>query len=171
MAAIRRITRLTPPQHAELCALLLDSVQSGASVGFLSPLSAEEAAAYWLSVEDAGATGTILFIAEDQGTIVGSVQLVPCTRPNGRHRAEIRKLFVLAAHRGRGIGTALMATAENHAGCIGRTLLMLDTHEGSKAESLYIRLEWQRVGVIPDYAASPDGSLHGTTIFYKRIDR
>jgi GNAT superfamily N-acetyltransferase len=170
MINVRRITKLSTGQLHELCALLVDSVDGGASVGFLAPLSMEKAEEYWRMVAAALPSGLVLFIAEDEGSIVGSVQLAPCARENGHHRAEIQKLFVLRSHRGRGIATQLMHGAQTHAISLGRTLLVLDTHEGSKAEALYDHLGWTRAGSIPDYAASPDGTLHATVIFYKRIE-
>lgn len=169
MINVRRLTAPTAGQFHELCALLVDSVEGGASVGFLSPLSLEKAEEYWRTVADALPSGLALFIAEDQGSIVGSVQLAPCAKENGLHRAEIQKLFVLRSHRSRGIATELMHAAQTHALSWGRTLLVLDTHEGSKAEALYTHLGWTRAGSIPDYASSPDGTLHGTVFFYKRI--
>ncbi|ADU62438.1 MAG: GNAT family N-acetyltransferase [Pseudodesulfovibrio sp.] len=169
MINVRQITALTAGQFRELCDLLVDSVEGGASVGFLSPLSMEKAGEYWRTVADALPSGLALFIAEDESSIVGSVQLAPCARENGLHRAEIQKLFVLRSHRGQGIATELMHAAQTHALSLGRTLLVLDTHAGSKAEALYEHLGWKRAGSIPDYAASPDGTLHGTVFLYKRI--
>jgi hypothetical protein len=57
----------------------------------------------------------------------------------------------------------LLAAAE------GLTLLVLDRHTGSLAESLYRGWGWQAVGVIPDFAVSPDGTLGGTTVKFKRL--
>jgi hypothetical protein len=45
---------------------------------------------------------------------------------------------------------------------------MLDT-AGSGAERLYVKMGWQRCGVIPDYALLPDGGLCDTTVFYRRL--
>lgn len=169
MTTTRTISAITLAQFDELSTLLMDAVADGASVGFLSPLAPEEAGGYWRSVVEAMSWGLTLFVAEDEGRIVGSVQLAPCPKANGRHRAEVQKLFVLREYRSRGIGSALMEAAEEQARRMGRTLLILDTHEGSKAEALYVRLGWERIGAIPDYAASPNGDLHATAFFYKRI--
>lgn len=169
MTTIRALSGLTPNRHDELSTLLMDAVAGGASVGFLAPLTRAASGEYWRSVETAMAGGLELIVAEEDGAIAGAVQLSPCPKPNGAHRAEIQKLFVLRGHRGKGLGTRLMAAAEARALALGRTLLVLDTHQGSAAEALYERLGWQRAGVIPDYAASPDGALHGTVFFYKRI--
>ena len=43
---------------------------------------------------------THLWVAETDGQIVGSVRLCLCLKDNGRHRAEVQKLFVLTANRG-----------------------------------------------------------------------
>ncbi len=169
MTTIRPLSELTPRQCDELCALLIDAVEGGASVGFLAPLTRDAAGEYWRSVQEAQRNGLELIVAEEDGGIAGAVQLSPCPKSNGAHRAEIQKLFVLRSDRGKGLGSRLMAVAEARALALGRTLLVLDTHQGSAAEALYDRLGWQRAGVIPDYAASPDGTLHGTVFFYKRI--
>ncbi len=45
-----------------------------------------------------------------------------------------------------------MRTAEQEALTQGRWLLQLDTETGSAAETLYIRLGWQVLGLLPDHA-------------------
>lgn len=109
------------------------------------------------SVEDSSIPGLCRLLAEVDGEIVGSVQLDLCGKENGRHRAEIQKLFVIRTHRGKSVSSALMQTGETFARTNGRTLLVLDTQAGSIAESVYRHLGWQRVGEIPGYAASPNG--------------
>ncbi len=104
-------------------------------------------------------------------SLVGAVQLAPCLKENGRHRAELQKLFVHTAHRGLGIGSALIAQAEADAARSGISLLVLDTLRDSHAERVYGHLGWVRAGEIPDYAATPDGVLHPTVYFYKVIGR
>ena len=63
--------------RSSLIALLQDAVDGGASVGFLPPLGAEEARAYWESVaaalEDGGRRLSVARAAA--GGIVGTVQL------------------------------------------------------------------------------------------------
>ena len=63
-----------------------------------------------------------------------------------------------------------MRRAEAVAAALGKTVLVLDTVVGSTADRLYERLGWTRVGVIPDYALFPDGSLCDTAVFYKRLN-
>src|SRR5215510_6624946 len=92
-----------------LAELLRESVDTGASLGFLPPLDADDAHDYWISLRPALEAGTrLLLVASVDGRIVGSGQLVFPDAPNGRHRVELQKLFVAQAVRGRGIGTLLM---------------------------------------------------------------
>lgn len=153
-----------------LVRLLQDAVDSGASVGFLAPLSDEDAYTYWNAVLDDVAKQTrILLVARDADSIVGSVQLVLATQPNGQHRAEVQKLFVLRNLRKRGIGRRLMQALEQVAREIERTLLVLDTRQGDTAEQLYRKLGYIEVGFIPAYARSSAGTLDPTVIFYKPL--
>lgn len=170
MPTIRRIRYAEPGLISGLCGLLQDSVHGGASVGFLAPLSAEAAQRYWQQVMAALGEGLGLWVAEEDGAVAGAVQLAPCLKENGRHRADLQKLFVHSEWRGRGIATALMSAAETAAAEAGISLLVLDTLLGSAAERIYVHLGWTRVGEIPAYAASPDGELHPTVYFYKTLN-
>ncbi len=155
----------------ELVALLQDAVEGDASIGFLPPLSAEVAEAYWRPViADLGAQSRFLVAALDQGRLVGAVQLELAAKPNARHRAEVQKLLVLRSHRRLGIGQRLMQEIERQAGRVGRRLLVLDTRHGDDAERLYRRLGFQEAGVIPHYALNGQGGADATVVFYKLLD-
>ena len=153
----------------ELTALLADAVEDGASVGFLLPHALGEYERHWDDVAAAVDAGrTEVLVAERGGRIAGTVQLTPCLRPNGRHRAEVQKLLVLRAARRAGLGTALMHAVVVLAASRGHRLLLLDTRGDSAAERLYRRLGWHAFGTVPDYACDPDGTPAGCTFFYKR---
>lgn len=155
---------------ADLCDVLADCVNGGASVGFMQPYGPADAELYWQSVADSVETGaTLLFVAEIEGKVVGTVQIGAAQMPNQPHRGDLKKLLVHRSARGKGLARLLMAAAEREASRRGKTLLVLDTATGSEAEAIYPRLGWQRVGVIPDYAMWPEGGLCDTTLFYKRI--
>ncbi|CAL9615495.1 N-acetyltransferase family protein [Streptomyces sp. enrichment culture] len=154
----------------ELASLLTDTVESGASVGFLAPMDGAPALAWWRERAAAVAVGELaVWVARDGDRIVGTVSLAFPGKPNSRHRAEVVKLMVHPAARGRGLGRTLLTAAEEAAAAAGITLLHLDTETGSPAERLYRSAGWIRAGVIPDYAASPAGVLCATTIYYKRL--
>lgn len=154
----------------ELITLLQDAVASGASIGFLPPLSEEEAREYWISIlEDIAQQKRVLLIARHSKQVLGAVQLEFATKTNARHRAEVQKLFVLQQERKRGIGYLLMEAIESTARKLGRTLLVLDTRLGDNAERLYRKLRYTEVGIIPSYAQNVAGMLEATIIFYKLL--
>ncbi len=175
MPAAEIVESLAPERAAaleeELVALLIDAVESGASVGFLPPLDPVEASAYWKTVVAALGDGSHLLLAAlgPPGRLAGAVQLDLAARPNGRHRAEVTKLMVHRSVRRRGLGRTLMLAAEEHARRLGRTTLVLDTREGDPSERLYRGLGWTLAGTIPRYARSADGSLHTTALYYKLL--
>ena len=154
----------------DLAAVLADCVAGGASVGFMDGFGVANAALYFQAVFESVEEGnTILLAARDGRRIVGTVQLGLDTMPNQPHRADLKKLLVHRAARGKGVGEALMTAAEKVARREGRRLLTLDTVTESNGWRLYKRLGWIEAGVIPDYALFPDGTYCDTTIFWKRI--
>ncbi|MFI8519634.1 GNAT family N-acetyltransferase [Streptomyces sp. NPDC085481] len=170
------VRRLTPDEiradaAGGLTELLRDAVDGGASIGFLKPLDAAEAAAWWRSVADEAERGVrdVLGARDEDGRLVGVVTLVRSDKANGRHRGEIARLVVHRAARGRGLGAGLLAAAEARAVALGLGLLVLDTETDSPAERLYRKAGWTAAGVIPDFAADPDGTLQPTTLYYKQL--
>jgi GNAT superfamily N-acetyltransferase len=154
----------------DLCDVLTDCVNGGASVGFMQPYGNADAEPYWQGVADAVASGaTLLLVAEIDGRAVGTVQVGAAQMPNQPHRGDLKKLLVHRSARGKGLARLLMDAAEREAAVRGKTLLVLDTATGSDAEAIYPRLGWERVGVIPDYALWPEGGPCATTFFYKRV--
>ena len=168
--ALRRLMAPTSAELQQLAALLLDAVDSGASVSFMHPLSLAHALAFWHQVAEGVARGErALLVAEDAEGICGTVQLVLAQPDNQPHRADLAKMLVHRRARRLGLGAALMSAAEQAGREAGKTLLVLDTVTGSDADRLYTRLGWQRVGEIPGYALWPQGGLCATTYFYKAL--
>jgi acetyltransferase len=168
------IVAFTPEQAKaeieQLSDLLIDAVDSGASVGFLPPLSRAEADAYWRSVVDAMLEGSrVLLAAMEGGVLQGSVQLQLEMRANGNHRAEAMKLFVHRRARRRGLAKGLMTAVESTARKSGRTLLLMDTRKGGDAHRMCESLGYAAFGEVPGYARSADGQLHTTVFFYKQL--
>jgi ribosomal protein S18 acetylase RimI-like enzyme len=157
---------------AQLADVLVDCVEGGASVSFMSPFSQDQALAFFRKVASSVESGdTILVAATLGGRIVGSVQLGLDTPPNQPHRADIKKLLVHRSARGCGVGLALMARIEQEARRHSRWLLVLDTVPGENGHRLYLRAGWTQTGLVPDYALFPDGRLCDTAFMWKRLDR
>ncbi len=153
----------------ELIDVVIDCVEAGASVGFMLPLERERVERFWRSVADsAAAGGRYVVVAEADGAIVGTVQLVAGMPENQPHRGEIAKMLVRRGARRRGIGRELMRRAERLAREHGKTLLVLDT-ANADAERLYASLGWRRVGSVPNFALMPDGSPTATAFYYRDL--
>ncbi|WP_201986893.1 GNAT family N-acetyltransferase [Hymenobacter rubidus] len=156
----------------QLHELLHDAVDSGASVGFLPPLPASEAAAYWQSVIEAMEAGhRVLLVAHQPGEtdLLGTVQLDLATRPNSRLRAEVSKLLVHRRARRQGVARQLLQALEQQALELDRTTLILDTRHGDGAEQLYQSMGYHFVGAIPEYFINNDGQPHATAVYYKLL--
>jgi ribosomal protein S18 acetylase RimI-like enzyme len=154
----------------DLSETLIDCVENGASVGFLSPLSRDRTDAFWLSVAMAVEQGRrVVFVARHDGNrIDGTVQLVLAGAENQPHRADIAKLLVHTRARRQGMADQLMQAVEAHARSLGRDLLVLDTAT-DEAARLYERLGWTRSGIVPDYALNPDGTRTATIFYWKSL--
>ncbi len=154
----------------QLIPLLQDVVADGASIGFLTPLAADEAESYWKSVISAiSENSRLLWVAHVDGATIGTVQLDLCMKKNGPHRAEVAKMMVHPLQRGKGLGKALMRTMEAEAQRLGRTTLVLDTRKGDVSERLYQSLGWVRVGEIPAYVCNEKGEMQATVLYYKLL--
>ena len=155
----------------DLVALLLDSVEGGASVNFVQPMTQQKSEAWWQGALASHARNErLILVAGADGRIDGSVQLILAGQENQPHRADIGKLLVHRRARRHGLGAALMQAAETEAKRLGRTLLTLDTETGSAGERLYQRLGWTLFGQIPGYALTADGTHRQTcSFFYKSL--
>jgi GNAT superfamily N-acetyltransferase len=166
---IRRIDKATDSDVDGLCDVLVDCVEGGASVGFMQPMTRDRAQPFWRKVADSLARGErVLFVAEEAGRIVGTVQAVFDLPENQPHRADVSKMLVHRSQRKKGVGEALMRAAEEAASQAGRSLLVLDT-ASADAERLYERCGFRRVGAVPNFALLPQGGYCDTVFFYKEL--
>jgi ribosomal protein S18 acetylase RimI-like enzyme len=152
-----------------LAAVVVDCVEGGASVSYLAPFSLDDArAAVEPMVAEAEVGRRLILGAFLDGNLVGTVQVLLAFPPNQPHRGEIAKMLVHRSARNRGIGQQLMEHAEEAARAAGKTLLVLDTANGTAAR-LYERQGWVKVGEIPNFALYPDGAPCATVFYYKEI--
>ena len=167
---IRRVTTIDQGMLAQLAEVTKDCVDAGASIGFMQPFTTEHASAFWRKVAgDVAAGRRLLLVAEDDGGVCGTVQLLVDMPDNQPHRADLAKMQVHRRARRRGLGAALMRAAEQTARECGKTLLVLDAVTDGDAARLYAKLGWVRVGDIPNYALVPQGGYCSTTYFYRDL--
>lgn len=157
-------------QLPELVPLLQVVVEDGAAVGFVSPLSAQDATDYWLEMLPLIEAGIMIILSlEESGRIAGTVQLELATKPNAPHRAEVQKLMIHPDFRRRGLARLLIEAVELRALQLNRTLLVLDTRAGDRAEKLYSGMGYHEAGRIPGYSLGADGVMADKVFFYKYL--
>jgi GNAT superfamily N-acetyltransferase len=157
-------------QLSALSGLLVNAVAHGASVNFMAGFALQEAETYWIR-QIAGLAGDdrIWLVAEQDGNLVGTVMCIFAPQPNQPFRAEVSKMLVHSSQRRQGIGVMLMTAIEDAALKAGKTMLVLDTSEGSAGDRLYRRCGWTAIGSIPGYAYTTDGKPEAATFFYKQL--
>ena len=147
-----------------LARLLVAAVErNDTSLSFLAPLPLAHAERFWTEPHP------VHFVAEQDGAVVGTVELKLAWQPNAIHRAEVVKLIIDPRVRRSGLGRALMQRCEEEALARGRTLLILDTREGDASNDFYLALGWTRAGSIPGYVRARDGQRRATVIYYKDL--
>ncbi|HEX4058192.1 MAG TPA: GNAT family N-acetyltransferase [Galbitalea sp.] len=114
-----------------------------------------------LGVEELEAPGVTVFAARDDGTVVGMAALVD----RGDGSAELKRMFVPEAARGRGVARALLRTVERHAAQAGLTVLQLETGPLQLAAlALYESCGFELIPNFGKYAGDPN-----SVCFEKRL--
>ncbi|MFK3938120.1 GNAT family N-acetyltransferase [Alkalihalobacillus sp. NPDC078783] len=155
------------PYKIELCSLLIETVNQGASIGFHLPMQETEAVAFWNDYQPHESRITLVAFKEKR--LIGTVSLELIRKSNGSHRAEVCKLMVHPGARRLGVAKKLMIKLEEIAKQRNRSLLVLDTRGGDPSNKLYISLGYHLAGTIPAFASNEDGELEATNLYYKKI--
>ena len=137
--------RLETPCQPEVARLLEEADARSAG---LYP----EASRHGLGVDALAASGVRFFVARLNGRAVGCGGYLPV----GGNVAELNRLFVTAAARGRGAGGSILRVAEAAATGAGVVLMQLETGVASKeALALYRRAGYRERAPFGSYNADP----------------
>ena len=155
-------------QRDALVDLLVDAVEAGAAVNFIWPMTRAKAEKWW-DRAFTSLSGRLIFVAELDGRIDGTVQLVMAPQENQPHRADLAKMLNSAAGTMAGMGReARDAARERFKETLGGMLLTLDTESNGDGERLYARRGWIKFGEVPGYAFSNDMKTpEAASFFYK----
>jgi GNAT superfamily N-acetyltransferase len=106
----------------------------------------------------------------DSLEVSGIISLSLPTSQTGPFRGLVQNLFISPLHRRKGIATEFLVELEARALGLGRWNLMLDTIAGTPAEAMYLKLGWEKLGLVRDYGYSPeDGRLVDEVFFWKDL--
>ncbi|MBA0036678.1 GNAT family N-acetyltransferase [Pantoea sp. BIGb0393] len=171
---IVQLTAENLPQYRyALAALMIDAIKNNMTTAFQNSRGMQrhqDAERYFHSLRDQMARHDLLmWIAIIDSSLVGSVQMGICQRPDGQNRAEVLQLLVHSGVQHEKIGQRLMQALEQKAESHQRGLLYLDVIAGSSAEEFYRSHGYHYLGELPDYALCSDGHSHPSAIYYKRL--
>ena len=157
------------PLVPTLADLLVETVDEGASLGFLPPVNRDDACAYWASLHPQLESGSRVIVgAFRDDRIVASGQLALPPWPNAKHRAELQKLFVARSVRGQGVGQSIVAAIHCWARGHGRSLVLLNARR-DVADRFYKPLGYQEIGVIPGYSSGSDGGRIDSVALFQQL--
>ncbi|CAJ2504772.1 Uu.00g121660.m01.CDS01 [Anthostomella pinea] len=146
------------------------------SLGFLAPVSDDEADSYWHSISQklAEQPPTLhLFVVATDSTptvVLATAQLHTIPKVTHQHRAKIAKVLVHPSARRKGIAKALMRHVEVFARDeLKREILMLDTATETPAREFYKSIGWAEWGTCPEYGQFADGRRADVTFFVKKL--
>jgi len=109
-----------------------------------------------LSSEEVRPGGGAFLVAYLDGAAVGC----GAVRGIGGETAELKRMYVVPAVRGQGVGRALVEALEREARLLGMTKVVLET--GTRLEAaigLYEAMGYARIPLFGEYLASPETSL------------
>jgi RimJ/RimL family protein N-acetyltransferase len=108
-----------------------------------------------------------VFVAEDEGTVVGRLSIGRDQHPGSRHVADLG-LMVAATHRRRGIGRALLEAAVEWARESGVRKLELHVFPWNTAAiALYENFGFEREGYRKRHYRRPDGFVDAILMAYE----
>jgi putative acetyltransferase len=106
-----------------------------------------------LTVDELEAPGVTVFVARDHGQVAGMAALVQ----RGDGSAELKRMFVPEASRGRGIAAELLHSVEAFAVSIGVRVLQLETGPLQHAAiALYEKNDFELIPNFGQYAGDPN---------------
>ncbi|KAI1358929.1 acyl-CoA N-acyltransferase [Xylaria arbuscula] len=160
------------------------------SIGFLAPLSDQDAMDHWLDLQTS-ITGprpeNMLLVAtldngngdsdmhvnrngDNSAAVIATVVIARALKQTHAYKGEIRKLLVHPDFRRDGLGAAMMAEAERVAREeLGLELFVLDTAMDTPARRFYLKMGRTEWGLCPDYAMDAAGLKYECSFFFKRL--
>ncbi|MGF7234844.1 MAG: GNAT family N-acetyltransferase [Frankia sp.] len=139
--------------HADLIDMLAESVTDDGILGYASPLTADQGAAFYEDLRRLVSRGDgLLLIGEDTLGVFGMCWVAVSTMPNCRHVAEVSKAYLKPRVRRTGAVIELVVAVCDRMLSDGVERLRIDVRENSPAHRVWETFGFQTFGVLEDYS-------------------
>jgi GNAT superfamily N-acetyltransferase len=143
-----------PGDHDELFGAYAQIVDAGDGFPHASPLSREAFDDYWI------AHTLVVWIIRSEGALVAAYYVKPNFVGRAAHIANAG-YFVLAAHRGRGLGRKLVEHSLQQARRLGFDAMQFNlVFASNPARSMYRKLGFVELGRVPDAVDGEDAVIY-----------
>ncbi len=169
LQVVERVEEFTDDDLHALCEATHAAILEGGGFGWVNPPDRQSLETYYRGV--LLVPERTLFLARDQGSVVGSAQLVRPPRNNEAQAfaATLMHAFIAPYARGHGLARLLTVSVEDGARSLGYQVLNLDVRETQTAAiRLYESLGYARWGVHPAYARVGGKTVRGF-YYYKQL--
>ncbi len=167
--SVERATGFSDDDLAALCEAADAAIIDGGGFGWVNPPGRMALERYFKGV--LLVPERTLFLARQDGIVVGSAQLVRPPRNNEAQAfsANLKHSFIVPYARGQGLATMLTERVEEAARALGYQVLNLDVRETQEAAiALYESLGYIRWGIHPAYARVGGRTVRGIC-YYKLL--
>lgn len=166
---VERVEEFTDDDLHALCEATHAAILEGGGFGWVNPPDRQSLETYYRGVLLVPERS--LYLARDQGSVVGSAQLVRPPRNNEAQAfaATLMHAFIAPYARGHGLARLLTVSVEDAARSFGYQVLNLDVRETQTAAiRLYESLGYVRWGAHPSYARVNGKTIRGF-YYYKQL--
>lgn len=169
----RMLGRSDEKESAQVAALIAEAVGRREALGLAGPLTANEYRAHiepLFDAADAGDAGLGAVLDAD-GTVVGTAQWTRSPYRTRRVLAELDRVCVSPAARGRGVGRMLVDLLTTDAAEHGIEVLGLEVRGNNHgAVALYESRGFRRTGLIPN-AVAEDSDRYDVVLMHRELPR
>jgi ribosomal protein S18 acetylase RimI-like enzyme len=158
------IRRATAADSASIAAILMPTIRDGATYALDADMSEADALAYWLAPDKD------TFVADDNGTIVGTYFIRANQAGGGRHVANCGYITSAAAT-GRGIARRMCEHSMNHAREKGFRAMQFNfvISTNTRAVKLWESLGFAIVGRLPGAFLHPSDGYVDALVMYRQL--
>jgi ribosomal protein S18 acetylase RimI-like enzyme len=158
------IRRALPDDDDAIRQIIMPIICSGETYALPADWTEEEALAYW------GSPGHAVFVAENDGVVLGTCYVRPNQRGGGSHVAN-GAFMTSAAATGRGVASAMCAHAMWYAAEAGYAAMQFNfvVETNVRAVALWRRLGFDIVGRLPGAFRHPALGFVDALVMYRKL--